>query len=213
VNRFHTTRFTRQIGSPNVRICRINYPWVNIYTTSASAIRTLYSRESPTPDYLKFHQTHYTPLDFGIAQAPVPSKDPLLQAEVHVDHQLMVAAIYFHLLKRSPKSASLWTPLGILDAPQNLGRIPDALIAQNDGPALGVGYAGPLTDVKAIHQFCRDRDMPYELWGHRHTEAWYNPCCQIARVLAMRNRMLSEFGPLKCAPALAAILAPSPEKQ
>ncbi|MGA2033340.1 MAG: hypothetical protein ABSG68_13870 [Thermoguttaceae bacterium] len=207
--------FTRQIGSPNVRVREINYPWVNIYTTSASTIRTLYSRESPVPGYLQFPRMHRTPLElFMVSQATaLPQSDPLLEAELYVDHQLMVTAIYLQILRRSPESAASWTPVGLLDIPQNLGKIPDALVAQAGGPDLAIGYAGPLADLAAIHRFCKHRSMPYELWGHRRTEAWYNPCCQIAYIQALRNYVFSALGPLKCAPALAAIKTDNREKK
>ena len=201
-------RRTRQIGSPNVRLRGINYPWVNIYATSVPAIRTLYGRESPVPEYLHFPYRHCDPMELslpGISPESNPSSAPLVQAELYMDHQLMVTAIYFHFLRRSPEYAARWVPFGLLDPPENLGKIPDALVTQAGDLGLAIAYAGPLMDLAAIHQFCKDRGMPYELWGHRHADAWYNPSCNTAYVKALRNDIFAALGPLKYVPALAAM--------
>jgi hypothetical protein len=198
--------FSRQIGRPTVRQRSINFPWVNIYTTSVYTTRTNYGREVPIPEYLKFSPRHCTPLEFVFSSPESePSSGPLLNAELCVDHQLMVTAIYFDLLQRSPSTAIQWLPLGILESPDKLGQLPDALIGPVDAPKLAIGYAGPLANISAIHRYCKERNLPYELWGHRRTEAWYNACCQIAYIQAIRNLVLSNIGPAKYAPALTAI--------
>jgi hypothetical protein len=123
-------------------------------------------------------------------------------ADFYTDHQLMVSAIFFHFLKVTPELASKWRAQAIFKSEQNWGLEPDAFICDQDKPILALAYAGPRTKVANIHEYCKQRDLPYELWGQRYVNAWYNPSCHRLFSLKIREEVIRQFGPCKCFPAL-----------
>jgi hypothetical protein len=189
-----------------------DFPWVNCYSTSPAVMKSSLGIALEESSYLTRARTSFS----GMAQRIVNGSDSdrersrmakkLLyrqsEAEICADHQLMVTALFFHFIKNAPDLAANWVGNAIFLPEQKWGKEPDAFICEQNKPILALAYAGPKTDVAKIHSYCKQRGLPYELWGQRHVNAWYNPSCHRLFAMRVRAKVLEQFGHCKCFPAI-----------
>jgi len=82
-----------------------------------------------------------------------------------ITHDIHVAQVFFHLLKREPELAEHWIGEDELRAQGREGDIPDAVIALPDGGQITVDFGGAYDarKVRAIHQSYAQYGR-YQIW-------------------------------------------------
>ena len=112
---------------------------------------------------------------------------------------LHVAAIYLRIRDHNPELAEGWRGLGMFRQ-EETKRTPDALMCNTPNvPVLALGIASSRLDISAFHAYCRERNLPYEIWGSMCDPGWYNPH---TRSTMVRDKMLRQFGPIMAIPAI-----------
>lgn len=84
---------------------------------------------------------------------------------LQASHDIGLAATYLAVRRDRPELAKFW--IGEDVAPRQLGQIPDAIIVNVGGqPTMAVEFCGLYSAkrLQRFHQFCVEREMPYELW-------------------------------------------------
>ena len=79
-------------------------------------------------------------------------------------------------------------------------QIPDAFICNaQDIPVLALGFASFRFNLRAFHAYCRERGLPYQIWGSETDRGWYNP---LTDRMFEREVLRREFGPMNTITAL-----------
>ena len=117
---------------------------------------------------------------------------------------LSQVAVFLHLRENCPPLAEGWRGLNMF-AGNAAGHTADALILDSAGKSrLAIGFASHRFDLTAFHRYCRDRSLPYQIWGNLEQRRWFNAHANGDIEVALRAKVLEHFGPLKTIPALAA---------
>jgi hypothetical protein len=91
-----------------------------------------------------------------------------LRRPFQLQHDLLVAAVFFHLLRKDPQVVRNWIPDFLLSTIDYPGRKrPDAVILNDDGEPSLVIEVGGLYSRKRLEKFhddCNRCGLPYEIW-------------------------------------------------
>ena len=82
-------------------------------------------------------------------------------------HDLGVAAVWLRVRQASPAWADAWQGEDLWAEVRRGQKLPDAFIVGRDGEPVSVvefGGSYDATRVKAFHEDCDDRDLPYQIW-------------------------------------------------
>lgn len=82
-------------------------------------------------------------------------------------HDLGVAAVYLRLLATDPQAADDWLGEDVIGGGQFGGKIPDAVLADDQAGtrlALEFGGAYKADRIRTFHHCCARRGLPYEVW-------------------------------------------------
>jgi hypothetical protein len=84
-----------------------------------------------------------------------------------VTHDIHLAALYLRFRREAPTLAAGWVGEEIFAPTRERQKLPDAMLYDGQGrPRLVVEFGGayPTERVKAFHEDCAARGLPYELW-------------------------------------------------
>ena len=84
-----------------------------------------------------------------------------------ISHDLHVAEVYLRLLRSEPELARLWVGEDLLAPTREGQKLPDAILHDTLGrPQLVLEFGGayPPERLRAFHEDCDKRGLPYEIW-------------------------------------------------
>jgi hypothetical protein len=84
-----------------------------------------------------------------------------------VSHDLHVSEVYLCLVRNSPNLARLWVGEDVIAPTREGQKLPDAMLCNGQGePALVIEFGGayPPERLRAFHEDCKQRNLPYEIW-------------------------------------------------
>lgn len=84
-----------------------------------------------------------------------------------ISHDLHVSEVYLCLYRNTPELARLWVGEDMLAPTRERQKLPDAILYDPQGkPQLVIEFGGAYsTDrLKAFHEDCEQRNLPYEIW-------------------------------------------------
>lgn len=87
--------------------------------------------------------------------------------DLQLNHDIHMGTLYLRLLREDPGRAARWISEDRLAAERRGQKLPDAGIAGNDGKLASVIEFGGAYDrkhVRAFHEDCAVREIPYEIW-------------------------------------------------
>lgn len=90
-----------------------------------------------------------------------------LSHQTHVTHDLHMGTLYLRLLQTDPDAAACWVSERELAPERRHQKLPDAAIRAPDGRlerVIEFGGAYNVEHVRAFHEDCERRSLPYELW-------------------------------------------------
>lgn len=90
-----------------------------------------------------------------------------LKAPTQATHDLGVAAVWLHLSNNNAQLAAEWRGEDLMADTRRGEKLPDAFIVNASGEVTSViefGGAYSAERVRAFHEDCADRTLPYELW-------------------------------------------------
>jgi hypothetical protein len=82
-------------------------------------------------------------------------------------HDIHLGALYLKFLKETPTLAAGWIGEGVLAPSRERQKLPDAILHDGAGrPRLVIEFGGayPADRLKAFHEDCAARGLPYEIW-------------------------------------------------
>lgn len=90
-----------------------------------------------------------------------------LPHETHVNHDLHIGTLYLRLLTSDPNAAARWVSERELAPERRNQKLPDAALRAPTGQlerVIEFGGAYNVEHVRAFHDDCARRSLPYELW-------------------------------------------------
>ncbi len=90
-----------------------------------------------------------------------------LSHETHFNHDLHMGTLYLRLFRDQPTTAARWVSERDLAAERRHQKLPDAAIRAPTGEierVIEFGGAYNVEHVRAFHEDCERRRLPYELW-------------------------------------------------